>query len=293
MISVLPPSTLLYCYVITFKWLFNEHLSGFYSHRHLAQLPGMAAYGADLTLGRRAGGAHLVGGTLMIVLNQLVVGYQHRAVTPQLNGEFARGSMTALVGANGCGKSTLLKTLCGMLPPVSGSVSLSAPSPTVAWLPQHAELEKTFPLTVFDLVAMGFWRQSGWFKGLSRQQREQVMSALQRVNMLPFAAAAPGTLSGGQLQRVLFARLLIQDAELLLLDEPFTGVDSDTTELLLALLAERHQAGATLIVVLHDMATVAQHFPQVLRLKEQHSEWTCRGCGVTGLSFSRRGGASA
>lgn len=286
-------STLPYCYVITYGWLFDEHFPGISPPRHLAQLSGMATYGADLTIGLRAGSAHLVGGSLMIVLNQLVVGYQHRAVTPQLNGEFARGSMTALVGANGCGKSTLLKTLCGMLPPVSGSVSVAAPRPTVAWLPQHAELEKTFPLTVFDLVAMGFCRQCGWFRGLSRQQRQQVMSALQRVNMLPFAAAAPGTLSGGQLQRVLFARLLIQDAELLLLDEPFTGVDSDTTELLLALLAERHRAGATLIVVLHDMATVAQHFPQVLRLKEQHSEWTCRGCGVTGLSFSRSGGASA
>lgn len=111
--------------------------------------------------------------------------------------------------------------------------------------------------------------------------------------MLPFVTAAPGTLSGGQLQRVLFARLLVQEAELLLLDEPFSGVDSDTIELLLQLLAERHQAGCTLIVVLHDMATVAQHFPQVLRLKEQHSEWSCRDCGVTGLSFGRSGGVGA
>ena len=253
----------------------------------------MATHGAGHSLSLWVGRVNLLGGGLMIVLNQLVVGYQQHAVTPLLEGEFSRGSMTALVGANGSGKSTLLKTLCGMLPPISGSVSLPTPRPTIAWLPQHSELEKTFPLTVFDLVAMGMWRQCGWFGGINRRQREEVMVALERVNMLPFAAAAPGTLSGGQLQRVLFARLLIQNAELLLLDEPFSGVDSETTELLLALLAERHRAGATLIVVLHDMATVAQHFPQVLRLKEQHSEWTCRGCGVTGLSFGRSGVASA
>jgi len=243
--------------------------------------------------GESTGSAHLVGNYLMIVLNQLVVGYQHRAVTPELGGEFSRGSMTALVGANGCGKSTLLKTLCGMLPAVSGSVSFTTPRPSMAWLPQHSDIEKSFPLTVFDLVVMGFWRHCGWFRGISRQQRQQALSALDRVNMLPFAEAAPGTLSGGQLQRVLFARLLVQDAELLLLDEPFSGVDSDTIALLLALLAERHRAGCTLIVVLHDMATVAQHFPQVLRLKVQHSEWSCRACGGTGLNFGRSGGASA
>ncbi|WP_346731535.1 ATP-binding cassette domain-containing protein [Erwinia rhapontici] len=105
--------------------------------------------------------------------------------------------MTALVGANGCGKSTLLKTLCGMLPAVSGSVSFTTPRPSMAWLPQHSDIEKSFPLTVFDLVVMGFWRHCGWFRGISRQQRQQALSALDRVNMLPFAEAAPGTLSGG------------------------------------------------------------------------------------------------
>lgn len=227
----------------------------------------------------------------MIVLNRLVVGYQQQGVTPELVGEFTRGSMTALVGANGSGKSTLLKTLCGMIKPVSGSVSLPRPRPSVAWLPQHADIERTFPLTVFDLVAMGFWRQCGWFGGINRQRRQQVLEALARVRMLLFADASPGTLSGGQLQRVLFARLLIQDADLLLLDEPFSGVDSDTLVLLLELLAERHRAGCTLIVVLHDMATVTGHFPQVLRLNEHHSEWSCRDGGEAGLDLSRGGGA--
>lgn len=215
----------------------------------------------------------------MIKLNRLVVGYQRRAVTSPLVGEFQRGSMTALIGANGSGKSTLLKTLCGILKPIDGSVILPVPRPSIAWLPQHAEIEKSFPLTVFDLVAMGFWQQCGWFGAIRRRQRAQVLNALEQVGMLSFVNASPGTLSGGQLQRVLFARLLIQDAELLLLDEPFSGVDSETVTLLLRLLVERHRAGCTLIVVLHDMATVTEHFPQVLRLSEQRSEWLqCGSC---------------
>lgn len=228
----------------------------------------------------------------MIVLEKLVVGYQLQGVSPALTGTFARGSMTALVGANGCGKSTLLKTLCGMLPPVSGRVSLPEQRPTIAWLPQHAEIERSFPLTVFDLVAMGLWRQCGWFGGLSRLQRQRVLEALERVRMRPFASASPGTLSGGQLQRVLFARLLLQDAELLLLDEPFSGIDSTTTALLLELLADHHRDGGTQIVVLHDMATVADHFPQVLRLHERHCEWSCQAC-VSELHFPRRAGGRA
>ena len=229
----------------------------------------------------------------MIRLNRLVVGYQRRAVTPALSGEFVRGSMTALVGANGSGKSSLLKTLCGMLPPVSGCLAFSGAHPQIAWLPQQADIEKSVPLTVFDLVAMGFWRRCGWFGGVSRAQREQVMQALQQVRMLAFAAASPATLSGGQLQRVLFARLLIQDAELLLLDEHFSGVDSDTVALLLALLAERHRAGCTLIVVLHDMATVAEHFPQQLRLHGDRGEWRSRDDVSSGLRLVARGGACA
>lgn len=217
----------------------------------------------------------------MITLNRLVAGYHQYAVTPELTGEFQRGSMTALVGANGSGKSTLLKTLCGMLKPVSGTFSLPFPRPSIAWLPQQTEIESTFPLTVFDVVAMGFWRECGWFRAITRQQRMLVLDALERVRMRPFSGTSPGQLSGGQLQRVLFARLLIQNAELLLLDEPFSGIDSETVSLLLQLLAEHHRSGRTLVVVLHDMATVEDHFPQTLHLKEHHCEWSRFNSGGT------------
>lgn len=210
----------------------------------------------------------------MISLNNLSVGYRGRAVTPVLRGTFSYGSMTALVGANGSGKSTLLKTLAGLLPPVSGSVVHNQSSVSRSWLPQQSEIEKNFPINVFDLVAMGCWRRSGWFSGINRSMRQSVMDALEKVKMQDFAFMQPGELSGGQLQRVLFARLLVQNASLLLLDEPFTGIDSETTAMLLTLLEERNRAGCTLIVVLHDMATVEKHFPQVLRLKSDRAEWT-------------------
>lgn len=214
-----------------------------------------------------------MGNNLMIKLSKILAGYQQCAVTPPISGIFQPGSMTALIGANGCGKSTLLKTLAGLLPPVSGQLELNRSGLNIAWLPQQSEIEKQFPVSVFDLVAMGCWRHCGWFGAVDRQGRDKVLRALQQVGMGEFAGAQPGTLSGGQLQRVLFARLLAQDAELLLLDEPFTGIDGATTQLLLALLQERHRAGCTLIVVLHDMQMVDKFFPQILRLGPIEAEW--------------------
>lgn len=207
----------------------------------------------------------------MITMTDLQVGYRGNAVTPSLNGTFQPGTMTALVGANGCGKSTLLKTFAGLLPPVSGQ--LRCLTQDTAWLPQQSEVERNFPVSVADLVAMGCWRRCGWFGAIGRPERQRVMAVLEQVNMAEFAAAQPGTLSGGQLQRVLFARLLVQDASLLLLDEPFTGIDTETTRLLLALLQARHRAGCTLIVVLHDMTMVTRSFPQILRLDSTQAEW--------------------
>ena len=215
---------------------------------------------------------YLLGNILMINMTDLVVGYQGKRVTPTINGTFQSGSMTALTGANGAGKSTLLKTLAGLLPAVSGHFAFTQCADR-AWLPQQSEIEKNFPVSVFDLVAMGCWKQCGWFGAVDRSMRQKVMAALEKVDMRDFATVQPATLSGGQLQRVLFARLLVQEAKLLLLDEPFTGIDSQTIALLLALLAERHQAGCTLIVVLHDRAMVDRYFPQTLQLQSDRAEW--------------------
>jgi len=199
---------------------------------------------------------------------QLQAGYQKVAVTPEINAELMAGSMTALIGANGSGKSTLLKTIAGLLPPVAGACELSLPRKAIGWMPQRSELETRFPLTVFELVSMGCWPRCGWFGGIDRQMRREIHEALEAVQMQAFTGAQPATLSGGQLQRVLFARLLLQRSPLWLLDEPFNGIDAQTVTLLMSILQRQQQAGTTLLVVLHDRPLVERYFSDVLSLDE-------------------------
>ncbi len=199
---------------------------------------------------------------------QLQAGYQKVAVTPEINAELMAGSMTALIGANGSGKSTLLKTIAGLLRPVAGACELSLPRKAIGWMPQRSELETRFPLTVFELVSMGCWPRCGWFGGIDRQRRREIHEALEAVQMQAFTGAQPATLSGGQLQRVLFARLLLQRSPLWLLDEPFNGIDAQTVTLLMSILQRQQQAGTTLLVVLHDRPLVERYFSDVLSLDE-------------------------
>ncbi|BEM46912.1 ABC transporter ATP-binding protein [Serratia marcescens] len=210
----------------------------------------------------------------MISLRQLTIGYGATPLFPPLSGQFSAGSLTAVVGVNGAGKSTLLKTLAGLLPPLAGRLDFSGEKPPrKAYLPQQAELDRQFPIAVSDLVAMGCWPQSGMFGGMNQRAASQVNEALASVGMSALAHSPVGELSGGQLQRVLFARLLVQQAPLILLDEPFTGIDSATTQILLQVIAQLHQQGRTVIAVLHDMSMVAEHFPQVLLLTPQACHW--------------------
>lgn len=212
----------------------------------------------------------------MIRFYALRAGYQGEGVTPAITGQLAAGSMTALVGANGSGKSTLLKTIAGLLPPVSGRCELQVARRDIGWLPQRTELETRFPLTVFELVSMGCWPRCGWFGGINRSLRREIGQALEAVQMSDYADAQPATLSGGQLQRVLFARLMLQRSALWLLDEPFNGIDSQTVTLLMSILEQQQQAGTTLLVVLHDRPLVARYFSNVLSMDEHHLSNTFR-----------------
>lgn len=202
----------------------------------------------------------------MILFSGLQAGYQRQPVTPVIDGCIAAGTLTALVGANGSGKSTLLKTIAGLLSPVSGRCELQLSRKEVGWLPQRSELETRFPLTVFELVAMGSWPRCGWFGGINPALRAEIMQALDAVQMRSFASAQPATLSGGQLQRVLFARLMLQRSKLWLLDEPFNGIDRQTIVLLMSILQQQQEQGTTLIVVLHDNALVTRYFRDVVSL---------------------------
>jgi len=202
----------------------------------------------------------------MIHFNQLHVGYRGQAITAIPDGELTAGSMTALTGANGSGKSTLLKTLAGVIAPVSGSCLVSVPASAIGWLPQRSELEIRFPLTVYELVATGCWPRCGWFGGFNRALRKEIDAALDAVQMRAFADAQPAMLSGGQLQRILFARLLMQQSRVWLLDEPFSAIDASTVTLLMALLRQQQQQGTTLLVVLHDRPLVSRYFSAELSL---------------------------
>lgn len=204
----------------------------------------------------------------MIAFNALQVGYQGKEVTPAITGRLAPGSMTALVGANGSGKSTLLKTIAGLLPPVKGECRLQVSRRDTGWLPQRSELETRFPLTVYELVSIGCWPRCGWFGGINRALRQEIWQALDAVQMRDYADAQPVTLSGGQLQRVLFARLMLQRSRLWLLDEPFNGIDSQTVSLLMSILERQQQAATTLLVVLHDRPLVARYFSDLLSLDD-------------------------
>lgn len=210
----------------------------------------------------------------MIRFNTLRAGYQGQSVTAPVTGQLAAGSMTALVGANGSGKSTLLKTIAGLLPPITGRCELQISRREIGWMPQRTELETRFPLTVFELVSIGCWPRCGWFGGVNRVLRREIWQALEAVQMGNYADAQPATLSGGQLQRVLFARLMLQRSQLWLLDEPFNGIDSQTVTLLMSILEQQQQAGKTLLVVLHDRPLVARYFSNVMSMDDNEVNCT-------------------
>lgn len=209
-----------------------------------------------------------------IELDDLSLGWKGRLAVRNVSGHFAPGCMTAIVGPNGAGKSTLIKGVMGVLKPVGGAVHVKgANTHELAWLPQAGELDRSFPITVLEMVAMGAWRRSGAWSRMNDNEMARVQHALAAVGMDGSERRIVGTLSGGQLQRVLFARLMMQDARVLLLDEPFSAVDSHTTEELMSLLEAWHGEGRSVIAVLHDMDLVRDHFPQTLLLSGTVVAW--------------------
>jgi zinc/manganese transport system ATP-binding protein len=212
--------------------------------------------------------------TAVIELDQVWLGWRERVAVRDVSGAFGRGSLTAIVGPNGAGKSTLIKGITGLISPLRGRIRLAPDAQTqMACLPQLGELDRSFPITAYDLVAMGAWPRTGPWKGFDAAEHERVQAALEMVGLGDFGRRIIGTLSGGQLQRALFARLMLHDAGTLLLDEPFAAVDQDTTEDLMALLQRWHTEGRTVIAVLHDLDLVRSHFPQALLLAGQAVAW--------------------
>lgn len=200
-----------------------------------------------------------------VTLSNATIGYDSHPALHHVTTRFQAGSLTAIVGPNGAGKSTLLKAIVGLIRPIGGTVSVEGCAPrAIAYLPQQAEIDRSFPLPVFDFVAMGLWRGRGPFAAFRRADDTAIAEAIAAVGLGGFERRSLATLSGGQLQRVLFARLSLQNAPLILLDEPFSAIDQGTQADLMRLIRRWQAEGRTVIAVLHDLDLVRRDFPNTL-----------------------------
>lgn len=210
----------------------------------------------------------------IIELDHISLGWRDKIAVRDISGQFLQGGLYAVVGPNGAGKSTLLKGIMGEIAPVQGQIRLHIDAATeLAFLPQRADIDRSFPITVYDLVAMGAWARIGIWRGVNAAEHERIQAALKTVGLDDFAMRSINTLSGGQFQRALFARLLLQDASVILLDEPFSAVDMDTTKDLLRLILDWHAQGRTIIAVLHELEMVREHFSTSVLLGGQLVAW--------------------
>ncbi|MDK8873240.1 zinc ABC transporter ATP-binding protein AztA [Paracoccus sp. SSJ] len=207
-----------------------------------------------------------------IAFEDLTAGYGSHAAIHHLSGKLERGTLTAVVGPNGSGKSTLVKCITGLLAPMSGTCRVATDA-SLAYLPQQSELDRSFPARVVDLVALGLWRERGLLGRHRAEDRRAVADALRAVGLEGFETRPIDSLSGGQLQRALFARVLVQDADLILLDEPFNAIDEKTIRDLIGLILHWHGEGRTVVVVVHDLDLVRAHFPQALLLARRPIAW--------------------
>lgn len=213
-------------------------------------------------------------GRAAIRFEDVTVAYNRHPAVHHLSGSLEPGSMTAIAGPNGAGKSTLLKALMGELPLAGGRIDRGGASiRDFAYLPQAAEIDRRFPLTVADTIMLGAWKQVGAFGRATAASAAKGRDALAAVGLTGFERRHIGSLSAGQFQRVLFARLLLQDAPVIILDEPFTAIDARTTSDLLAIVGRWHADGRTIVAVLHDFDQVRANFPRTLLLARKPIEW--------------------
>jgi zinc/manganese transport system ATP-binding protein len=207
-------------------------------------------------------------------LQNLTLGYDRHPAVHHLDGIVKDGAMLAVVGPNGAGKSTLFKAIAGMLKPLAGSITRDPfDGRDIAYLPQAPDIDRSFPIAVYDMVAMGLWRSRGVFGGITAKDHDAIGAAIAAVGLSGFERRPIGTLSGGQVQRMLFARLVAQDAHLILLDEPFAAIDARTSAELVSLVQRWHGERRTVFAALHDVDLVRAIFPETLLLAREPVAW--------------------
>ena len=210
----------------------------------------------------------------VVFCRDLSLGYAGRPVLQGMSGVVRGGELLAVVGPNGGGKSTWLKALAGEIGVLAGELRLSLPGGgRIGYLPQHVELDRAFPITVAEFAATGLWPRVGPFARLSGDHRQAVGAALERTGLDAVSRHLLSELSGGQLQRLLFARTFLQDPSLILLDEPFASIDAHTSADLLQILQAWHLDGRTVIASLHDLAQVREIFPRTLLVSGRPVAW--------------------
>jgi len=202
---------------------------------------------------------------MSIEINNLTIAYERHPAVHHLTATIHDGEWLAIVGPNGAGKSTLLNALAGITKINEGNIEGICPE-SVAYMPQQTQLDKSFPITVFELVSTGLWRRLKLYRSFDSLEAKKCREAIEAVGLNGFEDRMIDTLSGGQLQRTLFARILLQDQPVILLDEPFNAIDSKTLADLTQLIKQWHQANRTIIMVTHDLDYVKQHCPYTLIL---------------------------
>ncbi|MBO6549305.1 MAG: metal ABC transporter ATP-binding protein [Rhizobiales bacterium] len=207
---------------------------------------------------------------MLLEASELALGYAGEPLIQSVSFQVEPGDVLAVVGHNGSGKSTLAKTLLGVIPPLGGALNWPQKRPkTISYLGQRTEFDSRFPLRVRDLAAMGAWHGLGFLGHLKKGKtggRDPVQEAMERTNIAHIADYPLHVLSAGQLQRALFARTMVQDAPLILLDEPFTAIDQTTEAQLLDLIDDWAAEDRAIILVLHDLSAVLQHCNKALLL---------------------------
>ena len=208
-----------------------------------------------------------------ITVNELTVDYDGVTAIEDVDFDVRAEKLTAIVGPNGAGKSTLIKALLGLIPTRTGTISCFGTSPkqyrkNISYVPQRAQIDWEFPANVFDVVAMGLYGELGLLRRFSSAHKDRVHSALTDVDMADFETRQISQLSGGQQQRVFLARSIVQDAELILLDEPFGGIDAKSEAVIVDILRRQKQNGKSIVAVHHDLSTVKGYFDDVILLNK-------------------------